>query len=364
MSENEKDAPKRAHPDDFSRIVAKIAVSQVCELVGFDSVKESALEALSNVVIRYINDLGKSASSYANLAGRSESNVFDIVKGLEDLGSSFGFSGGSEVKQCVVGSGVIKEISHFVGSVEDNPFAQPIPRFPVLMNARLIPSFSEIGEIPSGKHIPDWLPAFPDPHTYLHSPVWNERRKNIRIDKGEQARQRRKAERSLLNLQQRLLLNGLGGSSGSGHCRNDDVNETGNGGVFPENNPYLGQPLPAGEKDVSVVALPSKLANLGDRKQRSVRETFAPVIDALTGGALDPMDVDRTVVSERRPVVHFKLKGGQKMLVEDLDVQLRSMGNDRRGSWFPRDDEKDDKKRRVEQILRQSMEYNQEQSQM
>ncbi|KAL9237669.1 hypothetical protein vseg_012190 [Gypsophila vaccaria] len=354
MNETEKDVQKRAHPDDFGRNVAKIAVSQVCDCVGFDFVKQSALEALTNVAVRYINDLGKSASSYANLAGRSECNVFDVVKGLEDLSSNIEFSGASEVKECVVGSGVIKGISQFVGSVEDKPFALPIPRFPVVKPPRPIASFSEMDESPTGKHIPDWLPAFPDPHTYLHSPIWNDRKTDIRIDKGEQARQRRKAERSLLNLQQRLLLNGLGGSSSSsGHIRDADDNERGSGGVAMGNNPYLGPPLPAGEKDVSVVAVPSKFANQGDRKQRSVRESFAPVIDAVVGGALDPMDVDRMVVSERRPVVHFKLKAGQKMLAEDLDVQLRSMGNDRKGSWFPRDDEKDDRKRRVELILRQ-----------
>ncbi|XP_074264097.1 transcription initiation factor TFIID subunit 8-like [Silene latifolia] len=362
MSENEKEAPKRALPDDFGRTVSKIAVAQVLEGVGFDFVKQSALDALTCVAVRYISDLGKSANSYASLAGRTECNAVDVIKGLEDLGSSCGFSGGSEVNQCVARSGVIKEMSQFVGAVEDIPFSQPIPRFPVIKTARQIPSFSEMGESPDSKNLPEWLPAFPDPHTYMHSPVWNERKTDIRIDKGEQARQRRKAERSLLNLQQRLLFNGLAGPSSLDNYQTDD--ERGARGAIMEDNPYLAPALPAGEKDVAMVAMPSKLANQGDRKTRSVRETFAPVIDALNGGALDPMDVDRKVVSQRRPVVHFKLKAGKKMLVEDLDIHLKNMGKNKRGCWFPRDDDKDDKKRRVELILRQSMEYNQEHSQM
>ncbi|PWA94952.1 Bromodomain transcription factor [Artemisia annua] len=52
--------------------------------------------------------------------------------------------------------------------------------------------------------------AFPDPHTYVHTPVWNERTSDPRADKVELARQKRKAESSLLSLQKRLLNSGSG----------------------------------------------------------------------------------------------------------------------------------------------------------
>uniref|UniRef100_A0A803L093 Transcription initiation factor TFIID subunit 8 n=1 Tax=Chenopodium quinoa TaxID=63459 RepID=A0A803L093_CHEQI len=245
-----------------------MAVAQICEGVGFEAIKQSALEAISDIAVRFICDLGKSASFYANLAGRSESNLFDIVKGLQD------FSGFSE-------NNIVHQMSDFVRTVEDIeiPFAQPIPRFPVpvMKNSRKwqTPSFLQMGETPSSKHIPDWLQAFPDPHTYIQSPVWSQKKLDPRISKGEQARQRRKAERSLLNLQQRLLSNGLAGPSGSvpPHVNDGDRSM----GVPMGDNPFLAPPLPPP---------PGKNAyenGVRERKHVLVKETFAPAIDALKG---------------------------------------------------------------------------------
>uniref|UniRef100_A0A7C9DVN2 Transcription initiation factor TFIID subunit 8 n=1 Tax=Opuntia streptacantha TaxID=393608 RepID=A0A7C9DVN2_OPUST len=359
--DSESDACRRVCAEDYGRAVAKVAVAQICEGVGFEAVKQSALVALSDIAVRYICDLGKSASSYASLAGRSEVSLFDIVKGLENLGSSGDLSGSSEVDHCVMESGVLKEMAEFVGTLEETPFALSIPQFPVIKYPRGIPKFSHMGEVPNGRHIPPWLPAFPDPHTYIQSPIWKERKTDPRTDKVEQVRQRRKAERSLLSLQQRLLSNSLAGSSGSGnYC----VNAVKDSGASTSSNTFLAPLLPVGEKDVSTFLFPSKLANEeAEKKQVSVLETFSPAIDAMKGAESYSLNLYQRVVSERRPV-HFKLKAVKKMLVEDLDVNLRSRANERRSSSSGRDDEKDDKKRRVELILRQSMENPQELSQM
>ncbi|KNA12999.1 hypothetical protein SOVF_120800 [Spinacia oleracea] len=360
----ERSAITRAEPDDYGRAVSKMAVSQICEGVGFEAVKQSSLAALSDIAVRFICDLGKSATSYANLAGRSESNLFDILKGLQDFGSisACEFSSSSDNK-------IVKQMSDFVRTVEDIeiPFAHPIPRFPipVIKSSRNLqtPSFLQMGETPGSKHVPDWLPAFPDPHTYIKSPMWSHRKMDLRISKGEQARQRRKAERSLLNLQQRLLSNGLAGPSGS------------NLGSTMEDNPFVAPPLPPPPRKKNAYE-----NGVRERKQVLVKETFAPAIDALKGnnpdGASasdsDAMDIDRRVVPvpvpvpvKRKPVIHFKLKAGKKMLVEDLDVNLRNKVNEKRGTLMGRDDDKDDKKRRAELILRQScMDNPQEVSQM
>ncbi|KAL2893160.1 Transcription initiation factor TFIID subunit 8 [Bienertia sinuspersici] len=333
-------------PDEFGRRVSKISVAQICEGIGFEAMKQSSLEALSQLVVQYISDLAKSATFNAHLAGRSECNVFDILKGLEDLNQN---TNSSEM--------IVNQLSEFV-EVMEIPFANPIPRFPVVSRRGKIqsPSFLQMGETPESKHIPDWLPAFPDPHTYINSPLWNQRKLDLRIDKGEQARQRRKAERSLLNLQQRLLSNALAGPSSAAVSGHDQP---------------LALQANKGNKDFN-----------HQRKQVSVKQMFAPAIEALKGGSTDAdgddgvseseaMDIDRRVtpvsisVSNRRPVVHFKLKAGKKMLVEDLDVHLRSRLSEKRTSFLGRDDDKDDKKRRAELILRQSsMDNQQEVSQM
>ncbi|OAY41011.1 transcription initiation factor TFIID subunit 8 [Manihot esculenta] len=333
--------------DDFGRAVSRMAVAQICETLGFHGFKESALDALTDVAIRYLLDLGKTASTHANLSGRTQCNLFDIVRGFEDMGAPRGFSGASSSGNCVVSSGTIKEIIEFVGSTDEIPFAQPVPPFPVVRDKRLIPSFLNMSETPPGKHIPPWLPAFPDPHTYIRTPMWNERVVDPRAEQIEQARQRRKAERALLSLQQRLVSNGSAEASSS-EANNDNVKELG----VPESNPFLSTPLKPGEKDVSAVVLPDKLKN-----NACLMEAFAPAIEAAKEGDLaESEDRERRLLPEKRPAVIFKFKTGKKLLGEPLDLSLSRKGGGRVGHWLGRDEERDDKKRRAEYILRHSME--------
>ncbi|KAL5742974.1 hypothetical protein ACOSP7_029706 [Xanthoceras sorbifolium] len=347
---------RRPGADDFGRAVSKIAVAQVCESVGFEGFKDSALDALADIAIRYLCDLGKASSSYANLAGRTQCNFFDVVLGLEDLG---GLSGSLESVKCPVGSGMVRELIEFVGSKEEIAFVQPIPQFPVIKSRRLIPSFSEMSETPPGKHIPSWLPAFPDPHTYIHTPMWNERKSDPRADKIEQARQRRKAEMALLNLQKRLVCSGEAGTSVSGppsNCEEVEPRDT-------EDNPFLAKPVQPGEKYVSSVVLPAKLKDetLGENHV-SVMKAFAPAIEAVkSSGLYDDGDGERKSLPDKRPAVQFKFKTSKKFLGESVDLSLKGGG---RSASFVRDDEKDDKKRRAEYILRQSIENPQELTQL
>ncbi|XP_039051980.1 transcription initiation factor TFIID subunit 8-like [Hibiscus syriacus] len=197
---------ERAKADDFGISISKIVVAQICESVGYQGYKEFALEALTDISIWYPCDLAKNASFHANLDGRTECDVLDITRALEDLGDSHGFPGASETGNCLVDSWIVKEITQFMDTKEEIPFAQPVPKFPVVRNEKLVPSFKHMNEAPPGKHIPSWLPAFPDPHTYNHTPMWTERASNPCADKIEQARRQIKAERALLRLQQRFVL--------------------------------------------------------------------------------------------------------------------------------------------------------------
>ncbi|ONK75814.1 uncharacterized protein A4U43_C03F20850 [Asparagus officinalis] len=225
--------------DDFGRQIARIAVAQICEDAGFHSAHRSALDTLADIAIRFICELGKTSHFYANLSGRTSCNEFDIVQGLEDLGSSHGFASASDAHHCLVGSGVVREITQFVSLQEEVPFARSIPSFPVVRRSfGQPPSFVQIGEEPPKKHIPEWLPAFPDPHTYVHTPVWHERAADGRADKIEQARQRRKAERSLLSLQKRLS-----GNDTSGFVQTVESSNLDKGKQVVVHNPFLAPPL-------------------------------------------------------------------------------------------------------------------------
>ncbi|XP_057426793.1 transcription initiation factor TFIID subunit 8-like [Lotus japonicus] len=334
------DGGERAAADDFGRAAAKVAVSQLCESQGFHAVRTSALDSLADVAIRYLVDLGKIAELYANLSGRSHCSVFDLIRGFEDLEAPRGFSGGAG----------LKEIVNYVEAVDEVPFAQPIPQFPVIRERRSIPSFDQMGETPPGKHIPAWLPALPDPHTYIHTPVWDERVSDPREDKIEQARQRRKAERSLLSLQKRLLL-----------CNGSAETTTTTNTAAATNATPTGVAMDPGraDKDVSPVKIPA----VSDGSRVSVLEAFAPAIEVLGSSSLcDDDGVEgRMVVPAARPTVHFKFRTGKKLIGESLDARLQKKdAASRAASLGGREDERDDKKRRAEYILRQSIENPQE----
>jgi transcription initiation factor TFIID subunit 8 len=44
------------------------------------------VEVLSDILIRFITEIGQSAHSYAEVAGRSEFNIVDVLLSLDDLG--------------------------------------------------------------------------------------------------------------------------------------------------------------------------------------------------------------------------------------------------------------------------------------
>jgi transcription initiation factor TFIID subunit 8 len=200
--------------DEFGRAVARAAVAQELEAAGFDCAHRSAVDAVVDVLLRYITHIGRSTAFNANLAGRALANKLDIIQALEEVGADMdGFAGASAAGRCLAGSGVVRDLMAFVDTKAEVPFVRPLPRFPV-PRVQQQPStiFAVIGREIGMKHVPEWLPVFPDPHTYVRTEAWVEPpATKERVDKVQQVRQRRKAEKSLLSLQQRLAQAGAEG---------------------------------------------------------------------------------------------------------------------------------------------------------
>ncbi|GFZ19228.1 bromodomain transcription factor [Actinidia rufa] len=350
---------KKSGTDDFAQAIAKIAVAQVCESVGFQSFQQSALNTLSDVAVKYIREIGNTASFYANLGGRTESNVFDIIQGLEDLGSSQGFSGASDVDHCLAGSGTVGEITQYVGHVEEIPFAYSIPGFPVIKDRKPAPSFAQVGETSPDDHIPSWLPAFPDPQTYLYSPSRDEKEVDTGVGKIDPGEEQRKVERSLLNLQQQLAEVPMA----------FDLGDAAKAKEAAESNPFLAAPMRFGEKAESSMVLWPKLSDGAAAESNgllqnhvSVFETFAPAIEAMKSTLCDSEEGGKKVLLNTRSSVQFKVGISKKS--SGTSMSLRNEGIDKINFWFGDNNEKDDKKRRAEQILKESMESTQELAQL
>ncbi|PIA37800.1 hypothetical protein AQUCO_03000376v1 [Aquilegia coerulea] len=147
----------------FQSTIAKIAVAQICQSIGFTGSQTSALDSFSNIATRYLETLAKSASLNANSCGRTECNLFDVIKGIEDMNSVKGFVGATNMKKSLLKSGVLKEIRSFVRIVDEIPFAKPIPRRNLKKSLVLSRVHDQVQRF---SHIPTWLPCLPDVSTY------------------------------------------------------------------------------------------------------------------------------------------------------------------------------------------------------
>lgn len=74
--------------EDFTRALARVAVGQLAENAGYESVQESAVDVLSELMIKYITELSTTAHGYAELANRTSINIHDLLLGLDDVGTS------------------------------------------------------------------------------------------------------------------------------------------------------------------------------------------------------------------------------------------------------------------------------------
>ncbi|KXZ48863.1 hypothetical protein GPECTOR_25g448 [Gonium pectorale] len=148
--------------DDYSRRVARVVVAQMAELTGFEAAQESAVEILAELVIKYIQELCTAAHSYAETAHRTDFNVCDLNLALCDMGTSM------EDLRKYLDSWLAEQGP---GSY-DQGFVHPLPpEYPIRAPGRSLPSWEERRE-EAPAHIPSWLPAFPDRHTYVRTPAF------------------------------------------------------------------------------------------------------------------------------------------------------------------------------------------------
>lgn len=348
--------------DEFAQAVARIAVAQICEGVGFQNFHQSAMDTLSDVAVRYIRDVGKIANSCANLAGRSQCNVFDVIEGLEDLGYIQGFSGASDVSHCLLGSGAIKDIIRYVDEAEEIPFPYSIPNFPVVKNSKLNPTYLQTGENPP-EHVPAWLPAFPDPKSYAGLNLMEKKEADSKIVKGEQVEDHGMAGKPLLNLQQQLAVNGREAAVAVDPVDAAEEKRT------VQCNPFLAPPLQFGEKEVSQVVLPTRLSDETfmqhsdhaiTRNHDSMLDAFTPAIEAVQSRSSNHDDGGKKVLMERRTAVRFRLESHRKTL--GRAASLWDEADEELDSWVVNDNEKVNGKRPAEQILNSSMNNSQEQA--
>ncbi|XP_020084432.1 transcription initiation factor TFIID subunit 8-like [Ananas comosus] len=164
--ENSSSSSSSSSSRPFASAVAAIAVAQICGGAGFTAAEPCALRALSDVAALYIEALARSAAGHANDRGRTDSNLLDLVRALEELEAAAcgGFLGGSDPARLLLRSSKLMELMAFVRDADEVPFAKPIRRRAGKggERRRAPPSFVEAGKEPPMPHVPRWLPCFPE----------------------------------------------------------------------------------------------------------------------------------------------------------------------------------------------------------
>lgn len=159
----EDENPSAAAAPEFSFTLARVAVAQICQSVGYDGAQKPALEALTDIATRYLKAIAKSSAESANSSGRTESNLFDIIAAIEELRSVQGFAGSWKVRsRSLWRSAAIKDLMKFFKYTDRIPFAQPWPPWMSSSRRERVPVNSDNSEwydVGRSKHVPRWLPV-------------------------------------------------------------------------------------------------------------------------------------------------------------------------------------------------------------
>lgn len=174
---------------NYSRALARVAVAQIAELAGFDAAHESAVDILADLLQRYLSSVCASAHDYAELAGRTHTNTMDTLLALEDMGVT------------------PDELDVFCGLAlqgSNPPFPHVVARYPVMQQQPSAPTFLDRHE-PHPQHIPAHFPAFPDTHTYQHTPAFQGHEPDAQRQRQAVLASKQQAEAALVKLHQRLV---------------------------------------------------------------------------------------------------------------------------------------------------------------
>eukprot|EP00011_Vannellida_sp_DIVA3-517-6-12_P003655 CAMPEP_0114614014 /NCGR_PEP_ID=MMETSP0168-20121206/5430_1 /TAXON_ID=95228 ORGANISM="Vannella sp., Strain DIVA3 517/6/12" /NCGR_SAMPLE_ID=MMETSP0168 /ASSEMBLY_ACC=CAM_ASM_000044 /LENGTH=269 /DNA_ID=CAMNT_0001825039 /DNA_START=54 /DNA_END=863 /DNA_ORIENTATION=+ len=166
--------------EQFAREICRVAAAQICKGIGYDSAQVSAIEALTDVIVKYLEEVGYNSHMYAELANRTEGNLHDVRMALADHGVT------------------ITSINTFRSNVNQVPFAKPLPQFPV--PTAPVPEVEVPPEHVPQQHIPEFLPPFPPKHTYVFTPAYNEEETDATATRQLKNKRKRQVEESLAQL--------------------------------------------------------------------------------------------------------------------------------------------------------------------
>lgn len=141
--------------DYVYRRVLRQAVAAICKQAGFEVIDTDILELLTHMVNSYLNELALTTRQMTEHAGRTMSTPTDTIMALMDIGTA------------------VSDLPAFLKDATSKGSLVIAP--PRVQHATHTQSQLRVGSSrPRPSHIPDWLPPFPDPHTYVRTDISGE----------------------------------------------------------------------------------------------------------------------------------------------------------------------------------------------
>ncbi|XP_070565556.1 transcription initiation factor TFIID subunit 8-like [Ptychodera flava] len=150
-------------------------MAALCFDNGYQAADKVTVETLTEIVQSYISELGRSARAYCELSGRTEPMLNDVAVALIEMGTD------------------LAALTLFAKKSQ-RVIIQPQEQLRPPVNPRIL----QAGEKkPHPSHIADYLPSFPNPHTYIKTPTYRRPETDYQAIREKAASQRRDVERAL-----------------------------------------------------------------------------------------------------------------------------------------------------------------------
>ncbi|KAL5007867.1 hypothetical protein ScPMuIL_016673 [Solemya velum] len=158
-----------------SRRSLKVAISALVQECGFSVAENSVLETLTEMLQSLLSEIGQTSRAYAEHAGRTNPMITDVMMSLIELGIN------------------IDGIPRHARRVNKSVFLPPSQSGPSQQTKSLQTGDKQTH--PS--YIPEHLPKFPDPHSYIRTQSSKPPINDYQIIREKAASQKRDVERAL-----------------------------------------------------------------------------------------------------------------------------------------------------------------------
>ncbi|KAK3602912.1 hypothetical protein CHS0354_039328 [Potamilus streckersoni] len=129
--------------EKYSWSLLRVAVAQICQQLGWNSIHATPLELLTDVLERYLLQVARVTHRYAEQFGTSDPQLEDLALAFRHLGIE------------------ISELEEYISHIDSTPFAHEVLAYPAPKENNLQIPKSHSRELQHREeHIPDYLPLF------------------------------------------------------------------------------------------------------------------------------------------------------------------------------------------------------------